>query len=79
MKSIKWTDEERRTIQKYGEVCYAVAETAMIRSGINFDDIEQINQHFETHRWGSDTDRKYRARAIKKAIAKVAENAAEYL
>lgn len=52
MKTIQWTEEERNTILERGEVCYAVAEKAMERSDLSFDDIERINQHTENHRWG---------------------------
>lgn len=76
---IVWTEEEISFIEEHGEVCFAVAEKAMKRSGINFDDIERINNHYENHRWGSDADRKYRKSAIKKAIAKIAANAKDFL
>lgn len=79
MKIIQWTEEERTIILAHGEVCYAVAEKAMERSGLSFDDIERINQHAENHRWGSDADRRYRNRAVRRAIEKVAANAKEYL
>ena len=79
MKTIQWTEEERNTILERGEVCYAVAEKAMERSDLSFDNIERINQHTENHRWGSDADRRYRERAVRRAIEKVAANAAEYL
>lgn len=78
-KKIQWTDREREFILEHGEVCIAVARSAMERSRLNFDDIEDINQHYETHRWGSDADRKYRKRAVNKAIQKVAANARDYL
>ena len=78
-KEIKWTPEEIDTIQKRGEISAAAANAAMSRSGINFDDIEDINGHYERHRWGSNTDRAYRKRAIARAVASVAKNAAAYL
>lgn len=78
-KKIQWTDREREFILEHGEVCIAVAKSAMERSRLNFDDIEDINQHYETHRWGSDADRRYRKRAINKAIEHIAKNAAAYL
>lgn len=78
-KEIKWTPEEIDTIRKRGEISAAAADAAMSRSGINFDDIEDINGHYERHRWGSNTDRAYRKRAIAKAVASVARNAAAYL
>ena len=59
---ITWTEEEK----------------AMERNRIIFDDIERINNHYEEHRWGSDTDRKYRKTAINKAIKKVAANPLSY-
>lgn len=76
---IQWTDEERAFIHKHGETCYAVAKAAMERSGLNFDDIEKINGVSESHRWGSDADRRYRERAVRRAIEKVAANAVDYL
>lgn len=78
-KKIQWTEREREFILEHGEVCIAVAQSAMERSRLNFDDIEDINQHYETHRWGSNADRKYRKSAINKAIQKVAANARDYL
>ena len=78
MNKIKWTAEEIEAIKIHGETCMAVAEAAMRRSGINFDDIEQINNHFESHVWGSNADRAYRKRAIKKAVAIVARNPLKY-
>jgi len=74
MTKIQFTELEIELIQKYGELCFAVAEAAMKRSGLNFDDIERINDHFENHRWGSNADRKYRQAAINRAIRKVAAN-----
>lgn len=41
--------------------------------------IEQINERYESHRWGSNADRKYRKSAVNKAIQKVAANARDYL
>lgn len=79
MKPIQWTEEERNMILTCGEVCYEVAKKAMERSRLNFDDVECINQHFENHRWGSDADRKYRARSVRRAVEKVAAHAVEYL
>lgn len=79
MKTIQWTEEERDIIKAYGEVPYEVAEKAMERSGFNFDDVERINEHYEEHRWGSDADRRYRNRAVRQAVQKVAANAAQYI
>jgi len=75
---IKWTDEERKSIDRYGEICTAAARQAMERSGLSFDDIERINDHYESHRWGSNADRKYRKAAINKAVLKVAANPMQY-
>lgn len=79
MFQIQWTEEEKEIIREHGEVCYVVAREAMIRSELSFDDIERINGHSESHRWGSNADRRYRERAVRKAIEKVAANAADYL
>ena len=78
MNKIKWTAEEMEAIKIHGETCIAAAKAAMMRSGINFDDIEQINNHFEDHVWGSNADRAYRKRAVKKAVAIVAQNPLKY-
>ncbi len=79
MKKIIFTDAEMGTIKERGETCLAVALAAMERSKLNFDDIEEINQHYENHRWGSDADRKYRKAAINKAARKVAANPLLYV
>ena len=79
MKTIQWTEEERDIIKAYGEVPYEVAEKAMERSGFNFDDVERINEHCVEHRGGSDADRRYRNRAVRQAVQKVAANAAQYI
>ena len=78
MKKIQWTEEELKSIKEHGETCITVARQAMERSQINFDEIEQINDHYESHEWGSNADRKYRKSAINKAIAKVAGNPLAY-
>ena len=78
MTKIKWTEDELQSINLHGETCDAVARAAMQRSGLNFDDIEQINGHYETHRWGSDADRRYRKAAVNKAVRRVAANPLEY-
>lgn len=78
MKKIEFNEEEMKTIRQHGELCPAVARAAMERAKLNFDDIEQINDHYETHEWGSNTDRKYRKSAINKAIHKVAGNPLKY-
>ncbi len=79
MKKILFTDDEMATIKDRGETCFAVAFAAMERSGLSFDDIEEINQHYENHRWGSGADRKYRKAAINKAARKVAANPMLYV
>ena len=78
MKKIQWNETELEIIAKHGEVCAAVAQQAMERSGVNFDDIERINNHFEVHTWGSNADRKYRKAAVNKAILKVAMNPMQF-
>lgn len=78
MKRIQWTEDELQSIKLFGETCNAVAAAAMQRSGFNFDDIEQINGHYETHRWGSDADRRYRKAAVNKAIRRVASNPLDF-
>ena len=79
MKTINWTQQELDSIALNGCICVAVAHEAMKRSGLNFDDIEMINQHYETHTWGSNTDRKYRKAALNKAVLKVAKNPLDYI
>lgn len=79
MKKIIFTESEMETIKERGETCFAVAKMAMERSGLSFDDIEKINEHFENHRWGSDADRRYRNTAVNKAIRKVAANPLMYI
>lgn len=71
--------QEREALEKFGEWSPAMARECMSRNGINFDDIEDINGHYENHRWGSDADRRYRKSAVTKAIAKVAANPADYI
>lgn len=78
-KEIKWTPDEITTILEHGEISAAAVSAAMSRSEINFDDIEDINEHYESHRWGSNADRAYRKRAIARAVDSVARNAAAYL
>lgn len=79
MKKIIFTEEEMKTIKEHGETCFIVAQRAMERSGINFDDIEDINNHYESHKWGSGADRKYRKAAVNNAIQKVAANPLQYI
>lgn len=78
-KEILWTPEEIEFIRQHGEISPAAASEAMSRSGINFDDVENINEHHESHKWGSNADRAYRKRAVNRAVAHVAANAAAYL
>ena len=78
MKTIQFTEDELKTIRQHGETCTAVARAAMERSGINFDDIEQINDHYESHERGSNADRKYRKAAVNRAILIVAANPLKY-
>ena len=78
-KEIIWTSEEIEYIRQHGEISPAAAHAAMTRSKINFDDIEDINGHHESHRWGSAADRAYRTRAINRAVQHIAANAAAYL
>ena len=79
MKKIIFTAGELAAIREHGETCQAVAKDAMQRSGFSFDDIEQINDHYESHNWGSDADRKYRRSAVNKAVSKVAANPLAYI
>ena len=78
-KEILWTPEQIEFIRQHGEISPAAASEAMTRSKINFDDIEDINEHYENHRWGSNADRAYRKRAVNRAVQHVAANAAAYL
>ena len=78
-KEILWTPEEVEIIRQRGEISPAAVHAAMTRSKINFDDVEDINEHYESHRWGSNADRAYRKRAVSRAVAHVAANATAYL
>ena len=78
MAKIEFTQAEMEQINLHGETCDAVARAAMQRSGLNFDDIERINEHYEQHRWGSDADRRYRKAAVAKAVRRVAANPLMY-
>ena len=75
---IEYTPEELSIIKRYGCLCYAVAEEAMLRNKVNFDQIESINDHYETHRWGSNADHNYRNRAVRAAIRKVSSDPLKY-
>lgn len=79
MRKIIFTDQELKTIAERKETCYTVAEQAMKRSELSFDDIEEINEHYESHKWGSNADRKYRKTAVNKAINKIAKNPLQYI
>jgi len=79
MKEINWNKEELKSIKEHGETCFAVAKEAMERSRLSFDDIEEINEHYESHKWGSNADRKYRNSAVNKAINKIAANPLKYM
>lgn len=78
-KEIIWALEEIEYIRQHGEISPAAAHAAMTRSKINFDDVEDINERYESHKWGSNADRAYRKRAVNRAVAHVAANAAAYL
>lgn len=78
-KKLTITEEERTALEQYGEWCPAMAQKCMERNRWNFDDVEAINRHTEAHRWGSNADRAYRARAIRRAVAIVAANPAAYI
>lgn len=71
--------DERHALDTYGEWAPAMARACMERNRLTFDDVEQINNHYESHRWGSDTDRRYRKAAVNRAIKAVAANPAAYL
>lgn len=71
--------DERHALETFGEWCPAMARACMDRNQLNFDHIERINGHYESHRWGSDTDRRYRKAAVNRAIKAVAANPAAYL
>ena len=75
---ISYTDEELQKIEKDGCLCFATAEEAMERNNVNFDQIELINDHYESHQWGSNADHNYRNRAVRAAIHKVAANPLNY-
>ena len=48
-------------------------------SNFSFDDIEKINNHFETYKWGSQKDRIYRKKSIELAIKSFGENPKKYI
>jgi hypothetical protein len=79
MKKIIFTESEMESIKIHGETCLSVAKAAMLRSLLNFDDIEEINNHYENHKWGSAADIKYRQSSVNKAIYKVASNPLKYI
>lgn len=71
--------DERHALETFGEWSPAMARTCMERNHLNFDHIERINGHCESHRWGSDADRRCRKAAVNRAIKAVAANPAAYL
>lgn len=71
--------DERHALETFGEWCPVMARVCMERNHLNFDHIERINGHCESHCWGSDTDRRYRKAAVNRAIKAVAANPAAYL
>lgn len=71
--------DERHALDTYGEWSTAMARACMERNKLNFDHIERINDHYETHRWGSDTDKRYRKAAVNRAVASVAANPGAYI
>lgn len=77
--TIKFNEQELQLIKENHELCIAVARDAMERNKLTFDDIENINNHYEEHRWGSNADRKYRKSALNKAVAKVAANPMKFM
>ena len=75
---INYTDDDMEMIREHGGLTYDRAEKAMIRSNLHFEQIERINNRFESHKWGSDADRKYRERSVRQAIRNVASNPLQY-
>ena len=75
-KEILWTPEQIEFIRQHGEISPAAAKEAISRSKINFDDVEDINEHYESHKWGSNADRAYRKRAVNRAVQHVELKAA---
>lgn len=71
--------DERRALDTFGEWSPAMARACMERNQLNFDHVERINNHYESHRWGSDTDRRYRKAAVNRAIKAVAADPRAYL
>ena len=71
--------DERHALDTLGEWSPAMARACMERNRLNFDDIERINNRYESHKWGSDADRRYRKAAVNRAIKAVAANPAAYL
>jgi hypothetical protein len=78
MKTIIFNENEIEAINQNGEICEYVARRAMERSCLSFDDIERINDHYETHSWGSTADRRYRKSAVYRAIQKVCRSPKQY-
>ena len=78
-KQIVINEHELNMITNKNEMCLASAKDILMRSGIDFDDIERLNNVFKNHKWGSNADRKYRKAAINKAVKAFATNPLNYL
>ena len=75
---INYTDDDMEMIREHGGLTLDMAEKALKRSNLHFDDIERINNRFESHKWGSNADRKYRSMSVRLAIRNVAANPLKY-
>lgn len=71
--------DERHALDTFGEWSPAMARACMERNHLNFDHIERINNRYESHKWGSDADRRYRKAAVNRAIKAVAADPRAYL
>lgn len=78
-KDLLLSDNDLRTINDKNELSYASVESIFKRSNFSFDDIEKINNHFETYKWGSQKDRIYRKKSIELAIKSFGENPKKYI
>lgn len=78
-KEIILNEHEIFMIQNHGGLCLASAKDVLLRSKIDFDDIERLNNVFKSYKWGSDADRRYRKSSINKAIQKFASNTLNYI
>ena len=72
-------EHEYNLIKNKQGLCYASVNDIFNQNDISFDDIERINNHYENHKWGSNKDRAYRKRAIKKAIELFSLKPYEYI